>query len=176
MVNFLAVASIVFSAVAATPSQSQWQADYGKALAATRNDDRPLLIVLDVPADKELAVKTERLKAEGEQGKLLNAYQLCHVDASTKYGKKVAEVFKAEKFPFAAVIDKTGSVVLTKKTGQLSDKEWETVLETYKAGERSLATLHTTAYRGGMFDTNGSSVSVSDPSYCPSCQLRAQQN
>ncbi|MCG8449051.1 MAG: hypothetical protein MI725_05665 [Pirellulales bacterium] len=176
MVYLLAAVSMVFSAVSTNANQAQWQTDYGKALAATRQDDRPLLVVLDVPADSKSAVKNEQLDTKGEQGKLLRSYQLCHVDASTKYGKKVAEVFKAEKLPFAAVIDKTGSVVLCKKNGQLSDEQWKNVLTTYRKGESVAATQHTAAYRGGMFDNKDDSTTIVSPSYCPSCQLKAQQS
>ena len=190
MVYVLATVSMLLSAVAANTDSMQWEADYGKALAATRSDDRPLLVVLDVPAGPNTAAKTEQLDTQGEQSKLLGSYQLCHIDASTKYGQKVAEVFKAEKFPFAAVIDKTGSVVLTKQTGPLSDQQWQNMLTTYQSGERSTATSHTTshttAYRGeiyssensstGIFGGESSGSTITSPSYCPSCQLKAQQS
>ena len=177
MAFYLTVVSLFVSAVSATGPKVEWQSDYGKALAATRGDDRPLLVVLDVPGNKKTAVEEKQLEITGEQGKLLSSYQLCHVDASTKYGKKVAEVFKAEQLPFAAIIDKTGSVVLCKKTGQLSTDEWQDVLKTYEKGERAKpAKVHTSAYRGGMFSGEGSSTSVVSPSYCPSCQLKAQRN
>ena len=56
---------------------------------------------------------------------------------STAYGKKVADAFKAKEFPFAAIIDKTGSVVLCKKAGKVSDEEWQETLATYQTGERT---------------------------------------
>ncbi|MCH2594545.1 MAG: hypothetical protein MKZ95_01835 [Pirellulales bacterium] len=59
----------------------------------------------------------------------------------------MAEVFKAEKLPFAAVIDKTGSIVLCKKVGQLSSDEWKNILTIFEKGERSTAITHTTGYR-----------------------------
>jgi len=185
MVYILTVASLVFSAVAATDidqlgdrvvDQLKWQADYGKALAATRSNDRPLLVVLDVPADAKSSIPREQVDTTGAQGKLLNSYQLCRVDVSTKYGQKVAQVFKADKFPFTAIIDKTGSVVLCKKNGQLSSEEWEGVLATYQQGKQVTANRHTSAYRGGKFSGGSPSLSVENPSYCPSCQKRAQQN
>ena len=185
MVYFLATISMLFSAIAADANSLQWQADYGKALAATRGDDRPLLVVLDIPADTKSAIKKEQLDTNGEQAKLLSSYQLCRVDASTEYGQKVAKVFKAEKFPFAAVIDKTGSVLLCRKNGQLSGDQWQSVLTTYEKGDRSSATPHTSAYRGeiydspstsgGMFGGESSGTTIVSPSYCPSCQQKAQQ-
>jgi len=182
MVHFLVLTAIAVSSAVATSKPVEWQADYGKALAATRSDDRPLLVVLDVPSDPKTAVEDKQLKTEGEQAKLLASYQLCHIDASTEYGQKVAKVFKAEQFPFTAIIDKTGSVVLHKKQGQLTDAEWQETLLTYKKGERSTSISHTTAYRGdankggSTFGYPAASSTIVSPSYCPSCQKNAQQS
>ncbi len=171
MIRFLTAAVIAASALAtssmaATPNATQWQADYGKALTATRKDDRPLLIVLDVPSDLKEAVEAEQLQADGKQAELLGAYQLCHVDVSTEYGKRVAKAFGAEKFPFTAIIDKTGSTVLCKKLGQLTDVEWQETLAKYQKGQPTFQTLF---YRG---DVN---TEVESPADCPSCQLKARK-
>lgn len=164
MIHVLILTTIAISSAVASSKPVEWQGDYGKALAATRADDRPLLVVLDVPSNPKTAVENEQLDTEGEQAKLLASYQLCHIDASTEYGQKVAKAFKAEKFPFTAIIDKTGSVVLDKKQGQLTDAEWSETLSVHKSGERSTATHYTSAYRGQASST------VVSPSYCPSCQ------
>jgi|GEM_PF-1263081 len=188
MVHFVALTAIALSSAVAANQPTQWQADYGKALAATRGDDRPLLVVLDVPGEPKSAVQEKQLKAEGKQAKLLAPYQLCHVDASTEYGQKVAKAFKAEKLPMTAIIDKTGSVVLTKKQGQLTDTEWNEILVAYQKGERAQPEYHTTAYRGGHVIRSGNVIessnytypaatqSIVSPSYCPSCQKNAQRN
>ena len=167
MAQLLIATVLAVSSIAAATDSAQWHADYGKALAATRNDERPLLIVLDVPSDPEAAVESAQLEAQGEQSELLGAYQRCHIDASTAYGKKVAEVFGAEKFPFTAIIDKTGSVIICKKMGQLSNDEWQETLTKYQKGERR--TEYTSFFRGDA------TTSVSNPGYCPSCQLNKQQ-
>ncbi|MEM8946153.1 MAG: hypothetical protein AAGD11_13345 [Planctomycetota bacterium] len=181
MVHLLLLTTMALGSGVASSQSVEWQADYGKALAATRADDRPLLIVLDVPADEKKAVEDDQLKGEGEQAELLANYQLCHIDASTEYGERVAKVFKADKFPFTAIIDKTGSVILLKKQGQLTDAEWNETLTSYKSGERS-ATRYTSAYRGstipssGSFSYPSSGSTVVSPSYCPSCQRNAQRS
>lgn len=180
MIHALTVTALVLSSAVASTKPVEWQADYGKALAATRADDRPLLVVLDVPSDEKKAAEDDQLKTDGDQAELLSQYQLCHIDASTEYGQRVAKVFKADKFPFTAIIDKTGSVVLTKKQGQLTDAEWNQTLKNYKSGERS-ATRYTSAYRGTVIENGSSfsypgSTSVVSPSYCPSCQRNAQQS
>jgi hypothetical protein len=169
MVEFLTMSVIAFSTVGVSADAVQWQSDYGKALAASRADARPLLIVLDNPSDPQAAAEEDQLAAEGEQVELLGAYECCHVDVTTEYGKKVADAFKAEEFPFAAIIDKTGSVVLHKTAGKVSDEKWQATLAAYKTGERKAKALQTSYFRGGV------SSSVQSPSYCPSCQRSAQQ-
>ena len=166
MISSLVALVVAVSAVSSGPQAGQWQTDYGKALAATRKDDRPLLVVLDIPSDPEAAVEAEQFELEGEQGKLLETYQLCHVDVSTKYGKKVAEAFRAKEFPFTAIIDKTGSVVLVKREGQIPDEEWQETLAKYQDGEQTKA--YTTFYRGSTEISTAISTSG-----CKSCQLRA---
>jgi hypothetical protein len=163
----ITLGSFAASAISTDATTDTWQGDYTKALAATRQDDRPLLVVLDVPSDPKAAVETEQFEIEGEQGKLLESYQLCHVDASTKYGKKVADAFRATQFPFTAIIDKTGSVVLLKKSGQVSNDEWQETLAKYQKGEQSTKTYTTSYYRG-----SAESSKTVTPSGCTSCQLK----
>jgi hypothetical protein len=169
MIEFLTMAVIAFSTAGVSADAVQWQSDYGKALEASRNGARPLLIVLDNPSDPQAAAEEDQLAAEGEQQELLSAYECCHVDVTTEYGRRVADAFNAQEFPFAAIIDKTGSVVLCKKTGKVSDEEWQQTLAEYKSGERTKA-IQTAFYRGKS-EVN---TAVQSPSYCPSCQRRAQ--
>ena len=93
--------------------------------------------------------------------KLLSPYRLCHVDVTTDYGQKVAKAFKAKEFPHVAIIDKTGSVVIFRKTGQIKQDEWKKILTENKSGERSNPVSHVTLKPTG--ESSGGS-------YCPSCQ------
>lgn len=173
MVHSLSVAAVVVSSMAAATGPIQWQADYGKALAATRTEQQqPLLIVLDNPSDPKSSIESKQLEATGEQSNLLDAYQRCHIDVSTEYGKKVAEVFGAKEFPFTAIIDKTGSFVLCKKSGRLSESQWLETLATYQKGVRPSLSVHTTFYRGNEIQLNASGVA--DPAFCPSCHLNSK--
>lgn len=170
MVQYLAVAMLAASSLALAPEKVKWQADYGKALAATRSDQLPLLVVLDNPADAKASIQPELLNANGELGELLKAYRVCRVDVTTEYGKKVAESFKATQFPHTAIIDKTGSVVLFKKPGQIAGDQWRTTLAKFEKGERP--TARTSFYRGGAV-LGAQSQQLSNPSYCPSCQRKS---
>jgi hypothetical protein len=160
MINYLATTTMIVGLLAAAPKAPHWEASYGKALEATRSGQDPLLVVLDKPNSKEARVEPALLsedKASGDNSKLLKPYRLCHVDVTTEYGQKVAESFHAKSFPHVAIIDKTGSVVIYHKSGQIKQAEWKEVLTNHKSGERSKST---------------SSV---NRSYCPNCQ-RSQKN
>ena len=161
--NVLATATMVIGLVAAAPKAPQWEASYGKALEETRAGQDPLLVVLDKPGSKE-AVEPALLsedKVSGETTKLLKPYRLCHVDASTEYGQKVAQAFHAKEFPHVAIIDKTGSVVIFKKSGQIKQDEWKKILTSYKSGDRT-AVAHMTMK---PVSSDGSAKP-----FCPNCQ------
>lgn len=152
------------------PQGPEWHSDYGKALHQTRNDNRPLLMVIDRPADAEARIAPELLTSAENADELQN-YDLCHIDASTEYGKKVAKVFKAEEFPYVAVIDKTGSVILHSQSGAVSYDQWNSMLTKYEKGERLLrrvvAKPVTTARQVLQQDYF---QQYSPRSSCPSCQ------
>lgn len=166
MLSSLATASLAISALLAVPQQPQWESSYGKALEATRAADAPLLVVLDKPNSKEARLSPELLSetGEGSDAALLKPYQLCHVDVTTSYGKKVAKAFHATTFPHVAIIDKTGSTVIDTKKGNIEADEWQRMLTKNKSGDKSLAKkVSRTTYKP---ITGGSSAKP----YCPSCQ------
>ena len=139
MINFIATATLAIGLVTAAPKAPQWETSYGKALEETRAGQDPLLVVLDKPNSKEARLEPALLsedKATSENSKLLKPYRLCHVDVTTEYGQKVAKAFNAKEFPHIAIIDKTGSMVIFKKTGQMDSAEWEKILNANKAGDR----------------------------------------
>src|SRR5215212_5025888 len=141
MMNFVVTATFAISVLAAAPKAPEWETSYGKALEETRAGQDPLLVVLDKPNSKEARIEPALLsedKATTSSSKLLKPYRLWHVDVTTEYGQKVAKVFKAKEFPHVAIIDKTGSMVIFKKTGQIDSAEWEKILTNKfnKSGER----------------------------------------
>jgi len=166
MVYYFAAAVMAVTSFAAVPGKQEWQADYGKALAATRSEQRPLLVVLDIPSDPKASAPGDLIAAEGDAAALLEPYELCHVDVSTEYGKQVAKAFGATQFPHTAIIDRTGAVVIYKQPGQVAEAEWTAALARYKAGQRATAT--TVNYRGSILPTGYSTMT--NRAYCPSCQ------
>jgi hypothetical protein len=180
MVSYLATATLAVSLLTSTPQPLEWQADYGKALAATRSGDQPLLIVVDKPGTAENRLDPTLLSQgtiEGQSFELLRPYHLCHVDASTEYGQEVAKAFKADSFPFTAIIDKTGSVVLFSKSGQIAGDEWQQVLKSFQKGDLDDSLATTEGVKRVSYKLAGSSgassavapVSSSKP-YCAKCQ------
>ena len=168
MLNYLATAILAIGAMAATPQQAQWQSSYGKALKATRAADEPLLVVLDKPNSENARLAPELLSedVDGGDADLLRPYQLCRVDVTTKYGRKVAKAFHATSFPHVAIIDKTGSTVIFRKSGDIRAEEWQRILSRHKSGDRSLAkAVSRTTYK----KSGNMSSDVLRPS-CPNCQ------
>jgi hypothetical protein len=169
MLSFLATATLTICAMAAAGKPAQWETSYGKALKATRKADAPLLVVLDKPSSKEARLAPELLNEEmsdAEANELLQPYQLCHVDVTTTYGKKVAKAFHVKSFPHVAIIDKTGSKVIFRKSGEIKTAEWERILARHKSGDRSLAkSVSRTSYK----PAGSSSSEVLRPN-CPNCQ------
>jgi hypothetical protein len=166
MLCYLATATLAISALLAAPQRPQWESSYGKALEATRTADAPLLVVLDKPKSRVARLSPELFegKAAGENA-LLKPYQLCHVDVTTGYGKKVAKAFHAKTFPHVAIIDKTGSTVIFSKAGNIQAEEWQRILTRNKSGEKSLAkNVSRTSYKPITGGSNGAKPN------CPNCQ------
>jgi hypothetical protein len=165
MLSYLATTTLAIGALLAAPQTPQWESSYGKALEATRAADEPLLVVLEKPKSEGARLSPELLENDAEgSSELLKPYQLCHVDVTTTYGKKVAKAFHVDSFPHVAIIDKTGKKVIFSKTGKIQSAEWQRILTNHKSGERSLAkSVSRSSYKP---ITGGDAVRP----YCPNCQ------
>jgi hypothetical protein len=172
---FFTSAVMVLGLLTGNVQPPEWESSYGKALESTKSEARPLLVVLDKPASADARFAPEMLtpSADAKQLELLQSYELCHVDVTTEYGQKVAEAFKAKAFPYVAVIDKTGSVILYQKAGQAGSDEWSRVLAAYKSGERSTSRVSYKPVNGStvLFQQPGSYIMST--SNCPNCQRRS---
>ena len=172
MIQSLALAVVATQMLAASAVQSpQWEADYGKAMAATRaSDNQPLLVVLENPASEEEKVDPALLTPADQEEKEgvseLGAYRLCRIDVTSEYGKKVAGVFKAEKFPYVAIIDRTGTVILHSHVGPVEAATWSKQLARYQDGNQPIR-MHVARPN---YDSQMSMPVNSGSSYCPNCQ------
>jgi hypothetical protein len=168
MVCYLATATLALGALLAAPQQPRWESSYGKALEASRAADAPLLVVLDKPNSKDARLSPELLNGKNKEAgdnAVLEPYQLCHVDVTTPYGKKVAKAFNATTFPQVSIIDKTGKTVIFTKAGTIKPTEWKQLLTRFKTGDRSLARA---VSRATYKPITGSSDGARP--YCPNCQ------
>jgi hypothetical protein len=168
MLSFLPFAVLAVCLLAGSPESPQWEKSYGKALEATRDEKSPLLIVLDKPKSDDARLEPELLGQEdvgSDETKLLRPYRLCHVDVTTKYGRRVARAFRAKRFPHVAIIDRTGSKVIFRKSGQIEPREWEQILDEHKSGRIPAKAVSRTSYK-----PSESQSSNSTRPYCPSCQ------
>ncbi|HUY31944.1 MAG TPA: hypothetical protein VMV69_04125 [Pirellulales bacterium] len=132
VLNWIAGVALTLAPV----TDAKWENDYGVALHSTRQAQRPLLVVLDTHRWRPARVEPVSQSRRPEQGAMLDKYTLCHVDVTTPYGRQVAEAFRAKTFPTTVIIDKTGSVRLISKIGELSDDALYSMLVTYQSGER----------------------------------------
>jgi hypothetical protein len=122
--------------MAAVSDGAEWKSDYGDALRDARQAERPLLIVLDRPREPVSRVDQVNLVADATQAELLKPYQLCHVDVTTDYGRRIAKAFGASRFPYTAITDKTASVIIFESHDKFDAQSWVTTLASHRRGER----------------------------------------
>lgn len=153
-----------------TPALAVWSANYTDALKQTQDTDKPLLVVIHDPANPKSRSQHATDKPDETQAELLKHYELCRIDATTVHGKRVAEAFKVESFPFMAVIDKSGTGVLCQYTGQMEVEQWVEKLVAYKADEKPAA-------RVAVATTSSNNVSrSSSSSSSKNLQLRRRRS
>jgi hypothetical protein len=174
MMRYIATATLAVGLLATTPQAPVWQASYGKALQATREGNRPLLVVLDKPNSADARVEPELLSEgsiSGNPVEALKPYQLCHVDVTSEYGKKVAAAFQAKSFPAVAIIDKTGSVIIHRQNGKIDPARWEKMLNEHKDGLRPTAKAVSHVSYKAVVGSSYEGANTGRP-YCPSCQAK----
>lgn len=142
-----------------------WTADYGNALKKARAADRPLLVVLDDPAspDQRLDQILDRSQSE-----LLEKFELCRVDVTTEYGKKIATVFRATEFPYTVVTDRAAQRVLLRRVGRITAPDWERLLREYSNPQRTVTQVASTSAdqfssASGQGGTVSRSIGTSQP-------------
>ncbi len=130
--------SLVSTAAEAPASGLQWHSDYGKALEAAREQQKPLLVVLERGESEQGRVKQVSFEIDAEYGALLSPYVLCRVDVTTPYGEKVAKAFSANQFPYTAITDRTVSQLIYQNRGTYSTEQWLETLVAYREGKAIL--------------------------------------
>ncbi|WP_425400664.1 hypothetical protein [Aeoliella sp.] len=134
MLKSLTIFTAILGLTVVNASAAEWQSDYAAALKQNRADDRPMLMVIDHPGVAEKSLSDEVINNDAEGA--LADYDLCRVDASTKYGAKVADAFGAKAFPYVACIDKSGKVILQSASGEITTDQWTTMVSKNRTGEK----------------------------------------
>lgn len=134
--HVLILATLLGLEVAPSAAGQEWHSDYGTALAAAKEQHKPLLVVLEKSDDEPSRIHQVGLARQTEREQLLQKYVLCRLDVRSEHGEKMATAFKALRVPHTVVIDKTGRWQIFKKTGRLSDDEWAVTLAKHQRGER----------------------------------------
>lgn len=129
--------ALAVAATVPTPSGADlfWVDDYADALDATKALEKPLLIVIDEPSDSKKRSPHVQIAPEKEKAELMENYVLCHVDATTEYGNRVAGCFSVKQYPFTAIIDRTGKWIIYKNAGRMDDSDWVATLDKHKKGQ-----------------------------------------
>ena len=122
--------------LAASASPNEWMTDYGAALQAAKAERKPLVVVIENPAERATQFEEVALAHQQATRSLLAKYKLCRVDATTAYGQAVAQAFRAQSLPLTSIIDKTGSVQIFVKTGRLSASQWQAALAAHQSGAK----------------------------------------
>lgn len=112
-----------------SPRSSRWNTNYGDALAAARCAQRPLIVVLEEPT-----AESGRLKAlaDARIQPVLKHYEVCRVDITSDYGRKVAEVYGAHSVPYSVITDKNCRQIVYRGEGNFTSEYWLSTLETHK--------------------------------------------
>ncbi len=133
-----ASALLVFSFVeVTTPPSTTWLDDYGTALQVARLARRPLLVVLENP--HEPSERLGGIASDDELAHLLSNFELCRVDVTTNYGRKVAESFRVSTLPYIAITDERCKSVVFRGAGKFGSQIWEKTLSQYSGASSQVA-------------------------------------
>lgn len=131
---------IVLLGLGGLPAGSEnhaWNRDYGAALQSARQQQKPLLVLIERRGNEQPAAATRPVsrQADAQIQQLLDRYELCYVDADSNYGRQVAQGFRARTFPFVAVVDKHSRRQLWRAAAPNSSEGWAALLTRYQTGE-----------------------------------------
>lgn len=126
---------------AAIAPDLNWSNHYGTARKQAIASGKPLLVVIEnrdplalpsAPTIEQISWTSPQVSPE-----LLVKFELCRIDASTEYGRRVARAFNANKLPLTAIIDKTGEWMVYVKAGDMNTSELNDVLAEWQQGVAS---------------------------------------
>ncbi|MDG2380924.1 MAG: hypothetical protein P8N76_04565 [Pirellulaceae bacterium] len=124
LVNLMAATSLAVSAT----GDLDWSTHYGNAKAKASQSNRPLLVIIENPTVAADRLDDSALVKNKERVAIVKNYELCRVDASTAYGKRVAAAFGAKSLPYTAVTDRSARYITYRRAGKMSADQWAQAL------------------------------------------------
>lgn len=105
-----------------------WNQNYGKSKQIAQATKRPMLLVLEDSTKKNQRIDESTLTTKERTILSKDKFELCRVDVTTDYGKRVAKAFGAKVFPYTVVTDDVSKRIVFRKPGQMSNKDWTLAL------------------------------------------------
>lgn len=106
----------------------EWNDNYGEVKRIAAQKKMPVVVVLEDPSKPSTSFSEKELEADPEQVKLLRKFQLCRIDVTSNYGKNVAKSFKATRFPYTIMLDKSASYITLRRSEKMTPNQWATSL------------------------------------------------
>jgi hypothetical protein len=162
---FATVLSIVLFAGGDDSSDfGAWFLDYGRAIKAVEEQDKPLFIVFDkVDSDLGRMVASDEFVSSEVERTLGADYIRMFVDVETEAGLKLAEQFGAAEFPRIVVIDRSTNWQAYRRSGSHSPSDLLSVLTRYRR-TKITSSVGSTTISSSYF--GGSTSSVSTTTFC----------
>lgn len=123
----------------ASQLELKWRRHYDSAKVEAQKAKRPLVVVIEKPDSSQEKIDETKLTPQDRKKITTENFELVRVDATTDYGKRVAEAFGARKFPYTAVTDKQSVKIVFRKEGQMSQKDWTLALA--KSSDKGLKAM-----------------------------------
>ena len=151
---------ILASALARSESTAiTWKTHYGQAKRIAQAAKRPLLVVIEDSNQAENRINENTLDTTSREKLVHQDFELVRVDASTEYGKRVAQAFGVRRFPYTAVTDRASRRIVFRKSGPMSKSDWTVALarsSTAVTGPTSQPVLQIQPVNTNLFMSNGS--------------------
>lgn len=128
---FFAVGVLSVTTMSAVPETCVWKEHYGQALKSARSHQRPLLLVMQDPSDPNHRLQQIDSISDNGHNELLSRFELCRVDVTTPHGKKTAEIFGVEEFPYTVMIGNKGKNIVFRRPGPMASEDWKNTLASY---------------------------------------------
>ena len=111
----------IVSQLAGQSGLLEWNSDYAAALAESRREQRPLVVVLE---DRHQARGMSRLLDRPYAYVAFRDCTVCRLDVSSSQGAELAHELQATVFPYTMVSDPSGRRIVFRVAGEFTERMW----------------------------------------------------